>query len=109
MNKFFIIDVLMDDLEDFDQIISLLNNPEIGWVKEDGGNSFSEGEVIEELAYLAKSCYIECWSYDKNGAHLQLDSSPSLDKKYLQECWFKLTEKGRKEGEKSPASLTTDT
>ena len=107
-NRLFIIDVLMDDIEDIDQIMSLLHDPEIGWVEENEGNPFCQDEVLENLAYLVENCYIECWLLDKDGADLELDPTPSLDKKQLKECWFKPTEKGRREGEKALSSLSTN-
>jgi hypothetical protein len=95
----------MNDLEDIDQIMSLLHNPEIGWVAENGGKPFSEDEVLGNLAYLVKNGYVECWSLDKNGVYLEPNSNPTLDKKGLKGYWFKLTEKGRREGEKALSSL----
>ena len=82
----------MDDIEGWEDILRLLNNPNVDYLEENEGKRFTEREVRSSLRRLLDAGLVDALGYDERTKQLQ---DVHLLDRPLESCWFRLTASGR--------------
>ncbi len=92
----FVLDVLRHDIEQVPNIRTMLNSTgSIGW-RLNWPHDFTDAEITAALKDLASRGLVAVLTWDETRAHIQnRESLPDLDSAW-DDCWFELTDLGRK-------------
>jgi hypothetical protein len=88
----YVLDSLANDIESFDDVIRLVNHPEIGWADEFGRRILA-ADVLPSLHRLVRDGFVELLS--EVDGHLTPLPPRSLPVAPLESFWFALTPRGR--------------
>lgn len=103
---YFVLDALANDLEGLDDILRLVNRPDVGWVAE-AGTRIEAAAVLLALPRLMRDHLIQVFVPSADTSELDALPAGVLPAVPLEECYFGLTTQGRLvHGNWSPESGT---
>jgi len=91
---YYVLDTLANDIESFDDIVRLLNHPEIGWRQENHDREFAPAEVTAALARAIKEGCVRALVVDADHTTLQALEDFALPASPFQDCYYMLTPRG---------------
>jgi hypothetical protein len=90
----YVLDALANDIEGFDDILRLLNSPDIGWVIENHGQAFVASEVVAALARTIKAGWVRALVVAPESSALQELDDFALPASPLESCYYMITPRG---------------
>jgi len=91
---YFILDALANDRESFEDILRLVNHPEIGWASEAGG-PIAAATLLTTLPRLVRDELVQVYVERADRPELEVLAVGRLPSMPLEACYFGLTARGQ--------------
>ena len=91
---YYVLDAVANDLESLDDIIRLVNHPDVGWVAA-AGRPISRADIVAALPRLVRDQLVQVYVPSATASEVEALPIGGLQAAPLDGCYFGMTAQGR--------------